>query len=260
MDLTGTVGIVTGGGTGIGRAVSLDLARRGAAAVVINYSSSEQDAQATAEEVRGLGAEAHVRRANVAEDHECRAMVAEVVERFGRLDVLVNNAGTTHHIPYPDLEALTPEVWNDIMSVNLHGTFQCSRAASVALRASRGAIVNVASIAGVRAAGSSLPYGVSKAAILQLTRHLASALAPEVRVNTVVPGLVATRWFRQKFGDDVATAQEQYMAKATPAGEVATPEHVSQAVIGLLGMDMVTGEALIVDGGVHLLYGPARPD
>jgi NAD(P)-dependent dehydrogenase (short-subunit alcohol dehydrogenase family) len=122
------------------------------------------------------------------------------------------------------------------------------------LRATRGAIVNIASMAGYRAAGSSIAYGVSKAGVLQLTRGLAVALAPEVRVNAVAPGLVSTRWFRQPFGDEVADSQEKRTAETTPLGEVATPEHIAQAVMGFLRTDLVTGQALVVDGGKNLTY------
>ena len=259
MRLTGAVAIVTGGGTGIGRAVSLALAHAGAKAVFVNYSRSSAEAEATARELVDLGCEGIAHQCDVAVDSDCREMVAQAVLRFGRLDVLVNNAGTTHHIPHPELESLTDQVWEEILAVNLRGAFQCARAAAPELKKSRGAIVNVASIAGWRASGSSIVYGVSKAGLMQLTRGLASALAPEVRVNSISPGLVATRWFRQKYGDEAADAQEQFMAQHTPLGEVATPEHVAQAVMGFLGMDLVTGENLIVDGGVHIAYGPAAP-
>ncbi|MEP7104950.1 MAG: SDR family oxidoreductase, partial [Chloroflexota bacterium] len=224
-----------------------------------NYSRSATEAEATARELNDLGCEGIAHRCDVTVDADCREMVAQAVLRHGRLDVLVNNAGTTHHIPHRDLAALTDEVWDEIMGVNLRGAFQCARAAGPELQKTRGAIVNVASIAGWRASGSSIVYGVSKAGLLQLTRNLAGALAPEVRVNSVSPGLVATRWFRQKYGDDAAQAQEQFMAQHTPLGEVATAEHVAQAVMGFLGMDLVTGENLIVDGGVHISYGPAAP-
>jgi 3-oxoacyl-[acyl-carrier protein] reductase len=254
MLLEGAVAIVTGGGTGIGRAVAESLARAGAGAVVVNYSRSEEDAVATAAALGELGCEGVPRRASVADDAAVREMVDETVARFGRLDVLVNNAGTTRFIPMTDLDAVTADVWDEILSVNLMGPFSCSRAAAPALRRARGAIVNVASIAGTRASGSSLPYGVSKAALLQLTRNLAVALAPEVRVNAVVPGLVSTRWFRVRFGDEAAASQEERLAAATPLGAVATPEHVAQAVMGFLGSDLVTGESVIVDGGRHITY------
>ncbi len=183
MQLAGAVAIVTGGGTGIGRAVSESLARAGAGAVVVNYSRSQADAEATAAALRELGCAGVPWQASVADDAAVSAMVAETVSRFGRLDVLVNNAGTTRFIPQQDLDALTGEVWDDVLAVNLKGTFYCSRAAAPALKEARGAIVNVASIAGTRASGSSIVYGVSKAAVLQLTRNLAFVLAPEVRAR-----------------------------------------------------------------------------
>jgi len=254
MQLRGAVAIVTGGGTGIGRAVSESLARAGAAAVVVNYSRSGEDAQATAAALAELGCEGVPWQASVADETGVAAMVDGTVSRFGRLDVLVNNAGTTRFIPHPDLDALTRDAWDDVLSVNLMGTFYCCRAAAPALKASRGAIVNIASIAGTRASGSSIVYGVSKAAVLQLTRHLAVALAPEVRVNAVAPGLVATRWFRTPFGEEAAAAQEERIASGTPLGRVATAADVAQAVMGFLGTDLVSGETMVVDGGRHVTY------
>jgi NAD(P)-dependent dehydrogenase (short-subunit alcohol dehydrogenase family) len=254
MNLAGTVAIITGGGTGIGKAVGQRLAEAGARAVVVNYSRSEEEAEAAAAALRGQGCEAVAVRANVARDDEVRAMVDGATERFGRLDVLVNNAGTTHFIPHPDLDALTEPVWDEILSVNLKGTFYCARAAAPALKAAKGAIVNIASVAGSRAAGSSIAYGVSKAAVLQLTRNLAIALAPDVRVNAVSPGLVATRWFRRPFGEERTRQQEDAVASTTPLQGVAQPEHVAQAVMGFLAADFVTGEAIVVDGGRYAAY------
>jgi 3-oxoacyl-[acyl-carrier protein] reductase len=254
MNLGGAVAIVTGGGTGVGRAVSMSLARAGARAVVVNYSRSEEDAEATASALGELGCEGVPHCASVARDADVRAMVEATVSRFGRLDVLVNNAGTTRFIPHGDLEALTDEVWDEILGVNLKGTFYCSRAAAPALREARGAIVNVASTAAFRASGSSIVYGVSKAGVLQLTRNLAVALAPEVRVNAVAPGLISTRWFRVPFGEEATAAQEARVRDSTPLRAVATPEHVAQAVMGFLSSDLVTGNWVLVDGGKHLVY------
>ncbi len=256
MDLGGRVAIVTGGGTGIGRATSVRLAKSGAKAVVVNYSRSASEAESTADELRSVGSEAVPYRADVADESMVKAMVASTVERFGRLDVLVNNAGTTHFIPHPDLDALTDEVWNDILSVNLKGTFFCCRAAAPELKKTGGAIVNVASIAAHRASGSSIAYAVSKAGVVQMTRALALALAPDVRVNSVSPGLVSSRWFSRSFGEDAAAAQEEVFAKATPLRKIATPDDVAQAVIALLENDLITGQDLVIDGGKNVLYQP----
>jgi NAD(P)-dependent dehydrogenase (short-subunit alcohol dehydrogenase family) len=254
MDLTGRVAIVTGGGTGIGRAVCLQLAKAGAKAVVVNYSRSADDANATAAEVAALGAEGLAHKADVADETDVKAMIAVTTDRFGRLDVLVNNAGTTHFVAHPDLDGLTEQVWNDILDVNLKGTFYCCRAAAGHLRKSKGAIVNISSIAAHRGSGSSIAYAVSKAGVVQLTRGLAVALAPDVRVNSVSPGLVSTRWFSQRFGDEASAAQEERFRAETPLGVVATPDHVAQAVMAMIGADQVTGQDLIVDGGLNVLY------
>ncbi len=254
MDLNGSVGLVTGGATGIGRAVCLELARAGAKAVVINYSHSRDEAESTAAELAALGVEGVPVVADVAKEEQVARMVEEAVAKLGRLDVLVNNAGVTRFIPFPDLDAVTDEVWDHILGINLKGPFYASRAAAPHLRRAKGCIVNIASIAGLRGSGSSLPYGVSKAALTQLTRGLAIALAPDVRVNAVNPGLVATRWFRRGFGDDAAEDQEAKIAQGTPLKAVATPEHVAQAVMGFIRSDMVTGQYLVVDGGKNITY------
>jgi 3-oxoacyl-[acyl-carrier protein] reductase len=254
VELSGSVGIVTGGATGIGRAVCLELAAAGVKGLVVNYSRSVAEAEATAQELTDLGVEALAFKADVAREDEVVAMVEVAAERFGRIDILVNNAGTTRFIPFPDLEAVTDEVWRHILGVNLMGPWYASRAAAPFLKRSRGCIVNIASIAALRGSGSSLPYGVSKAALTQLTRALAVALAPEVRVNAVNPGLVSSRWFRQPFGEAAAAAQEAAMAERTPLEAVATPEHVAQAVMGFIRSDIVTGQHLVVDGGLNVKY------
>ncbi len=254
MELSGRVAIVTGGGTGIGRAVCVRLAKAGAKAVVVNYSKSAEDAQATAAELGSLGIEALAHQADIADESAVKAMISATIERYGRLDVLVNNAGTTRYVPYPDLDGLTEDVWNEILSVNLKGTFYCCRAAAPELRKAKGVIVNVASVAGHLGTGSSIAYAVSKAGVLQLTRALAIALAPDVRVNSVSPGLVSTRWFRSRFGDDANNALEASIATSTPLGVIAGPDHVAQAVLALIENDLVTGQDLVVDGGKNVKY------
>ena len=253
MELNGRVALVTGGGTGIGRAVCLRLARAGAEAVVVNYSRSDKDARTTAAEIVGLGPDAMPHKADISDEQEVKAMIAAVRDRYGRLDVLINNAGTTRFVAHSNLEGLTDEVWDEILKVNVKGTFYCCRAAASELRKTNGVIVNIASIAGYRGTGSSIVYAVSKAGVLQLTRALAVALAPEVRVNSVSPGQVSTRWLRQ-FDAEAADAVEESAAASTPLNAIATADHVAQAVMALVENDMVTGQDVVVDGGKNITY------
>src|SRR3989442_12420790 len=183
MELKGKVAIVTGGGTGIGRAVCLRLAKAGAKAVVVNYSRSEADARATTDELGALGSEAMVHQADVSDETAVKTMIEATTDRYGRLDVLINNAGTTHFVAHSDLDGLTEEVWNDILGVNLKGTFYCCRASTPELRKTKCVIVNVASIAAHRGTGSSIPYAHSNAEDVQLTRPLAIPPAPRQPAN-----------------------------------------------------------------------------
>ena len=181
MELSGKCAIVTGSAVGVGRATALALAKRGAN-VVVNYSRSEEEARDTVAQVEALGAKALLVRADVSNDAEVRAMIAAAVDAFGGVNVLVNNAGTTAFVNFADLEGMTEELWDRILAVNLKGPFFCARAAAEAMKSSgEGAIVNIASIAGVKAIGSSIAYAASKAALINLTVALARVLAPEVR-------------------------------------------------------------------------------
>ena len=249
MELSGKSAIVTGSAVGVGRATALELAKRGAN-VVVNYSRSEQEARGTVAEFERLGAKALLVRADVSQDREVRELVERTVDAFGSLHVLVNNAATTAFVNFADLEGLTEEQWDRILAVNLKGPFFCARAASGPMKeAGTGAIVNIASIAGIRAVGSSIAYAASKAGLINLTVALARVLAPEVRVNCVAPGFIDTRWLRKGLGSFFERVKEQ-TAEQSPLGRVSTPEDVAQVVLSLIeGADFVTGQTIIVDGG-----------
>jgi len=249
MDLAGKTALVSGSAVGVGRATALEFAKRGAN-VVVNYSRSEQEAKETATEAERLGAKALLVRADVSDDKQVRAMLQQAVDRFGGLDVLVNNAAVTYFVNHADLEGMTEEMWDRILAVNLKGAFFCARAAAPALKATgHGAIVNIASVAGIRAIGSSIAYCASKAGLINLTIALARVLAPEVRVNCVAPGFIDTRWLRQGLGELFEPAR-QATAQQTPLGRVSAPEDIAQVVLSLVeGADFVTGQTIVVDGG-----------
>jgi 3-oxoacyl-[acyl-carrier protein] reductase len=246
MDLRGKAALVTGGGTGLGKVISLALAREGAN-VAVNYTRSEKEANDTANEIRSRGAQAITVRADVSQPAEVQAMVERVMREFGRIDVLVNNAGRTVFVPFPDLEAVAVEDWDAIMAVNVRGPWLCSKAvAPIMKRQGDGRIVMTTSVSGLRAGGSSLPYTVSKAAETQLVRGLAMALAPEITVNAIAPGLIDTRWGRawgDKAFDDAI--------KAAPLKRLPTLEDCAAAVVMLVKNDSMTGQSIVVDAGRH---------
>lgn len=248
------VGLVTGGATGIGRATCEALVGAGVGTVIIGYSRSAEDAEQLAASLEAAGARAIPMQVDVSSEESVLALIDRVANEVGRLDYLVNCAGMTKLIPIGELDAVTDEIWDQILRVNLQGTFWCSRAASSLLRESRGAIVNVASIAGYRAIGSSIPYGVSKAGVLQLTRSLAVSLAPEVRVNSVSAGTVQSGWHEKLVGADVFATRAQAEAQVVPLKRLAQPEDIAAAIVSLLLLNYVTGQDLLVDGGKGLLY------
>jgi len=246
MDLQGKIALITGGGTGIGRAIALSFAREGAG-VAVNYSRSEKEATATAEEIRDLGAPALAVKADVSQDAQVREMVDKVMKECGRLDILVNSAGTTTFVEMADLEGLTEEIWDSNLAVNLKGTFFCCRAAAHAMKSGDGGnIINISSIAGTTGIGSSMAYCASKAGVICLTKSLARTLAPEIQVNTIAPGFVISRWTAD-WPEFRETNEE-----ATPLKRVATPADVAEAALFLVRSDFVTGQAIIVDGGKSL--------
>ena len=254
MELQGRVALVTGGAGGIGGAVVRSLAKAGISGVAINYRNSSKEAEDLAGDIERAGVRALAVQANVQSDEQVRAMIAKISEQFGRLDILVNNAGITHWVKVSDLEALTDEIWDEILDVNVKGAFRCARAAAKLLEANQGMIVNISSISGVLSAStmSSLAYGTAKAAVIHLTKGLAVALAPKVRVNCVAPAFTDTPWMSEHYG----TNYQQVIAQASagfPLQRIATPEEVAGAILGLItGGDFITGQTLIVDGGLSL--------
>ncbi|MGH9766385.1 MAG: SDR family NAD(P)-dependent oxidoreductase [Blastocatellia bacterium] len=250
MQVEGKAAVVTGGGTGVGRATALELAQRGCS-VLINYSRSKDEAEETAAEITAMGAKGIAVKADVAEDAACREMVETAVREFGRLDVLVNNAATTEFIRHSDLEAVRTDVWMRILSVNVIGAFQCARAAKDALLASGdGEIVNVSSISGLAGIGSSIPYCASKAALNNMTVTLARVFAPTVRVNAVAPGFITTRWLKEGLGEDVYEAAKKRTEESVILRKVCTPEDVALAIINVItGPDLMTGHIIPLEGG-----------
>ncbi|MBF6600441.1 MAG: glucose 1-dehydrogenase [Dehalococcoidia bacterium] len=253
MDVRGKTAIVTGSAVGVGRATALDLARRGAN-VVVNYSRSGDDAREALRLVEETGARGLLVKCDVSKDDEVQAMVRQAVDAFGGLHVLVNNAATTHFVAFEDLDGMKEEYWDDIYAVNVKGVFFCCRAASKAIRASGGgAIVNIASVAGLRAFGSSMAYAASKAAVINMTMGLARVLGPEIRVNCVAPGFIDTRWLRRGLGEQAFEAGKAQQERRAPLRAVCTPETVSQLVLSLVeGADLVTGQTVLIDGGISL--------
>jgi len=252
MDLKGQAAVITGGSSGVGRATAIELARRGCD-VLVNYNRSRDDAEQVAAEARSLGVGAIAFAADVAEDAACRDMIRAAVEGFGRLDILVNSAGTTTFIAHADLERVTDADWDRILSVNLKGPFQCIRAAQPYLQASpNGCVVNVASIAGIAGTGSSVPYAASKAALINMTKSLARALAPKIRVNAVAPGFIAGRWLEQGLGRAYEVIKQR-CENTNPLRAVCQPEDVAEAILSLIaGSQLITGQTLVVDGGMTI--------
>ena len=249
MNLEGKAAIVTGAGVSVGRAVAFDLARRGVS-IAVNYSRSVAEAEQTAADCEKLGVRAICVQADVGRDDQVRAMTEKAVAAFGRLDVLVNNAGVTRFIDHADMDKVGDDDWDYIFRTNVWGTFVCTRAAAPALRRDGGGVViNLSSVAGVYGTGSSVPYCASKAAINNMTVTLARALAPDIRVNAVAPGFVDTRWWSER---EHADAIKQFAAAAAPLKNVCQAEDVSKVVVDLVTSDMITGQIVVVDGGLGI--------
>ncbi len=246
--LEGKVAVVTGAAVGIGRAIAVAFGRE-RAKVVVNYSKSRKEAEETAGLVKKAGGESLVVQADVSKDGEVRAMVAKTLERFSRIDVLVNNAAITAFVDFADLEALTDDVWDRLYGTNVKGTFFCCRAVAPAMRRQGGGrIINIASVSGLTPQGSSIAYATSKAAVIHLSKCLARTLAPEIRLNVIVPGFIGdTRWNtgRPNFEGIV-----QKMADTTPLKRTGKAEDIADAALFLATRgDFIAGDLMVVDGG-----------
>jgi 3-oxoacyl-[acyl-carrier protein] reductase len=241
--------LVTGAATGIGRRAAVALAKNGYD-VVVNFSRSEEAAQTTAHECVAAGARALLQRCDVSDDAGVRAMLSEAEKEFGRLDVLINNAGTTVDIEPKNFAAMTVEAWNRVFSVNVLGLFLVTRAAVPLLKQSpNGCIVNTCSIAGLRPSAQPLPYAASKAAVANLTKTLANALGPQIRVNAVAPGWIEGEWMKRTLAENYEGLMAR-RAKYTPLKRCCTEDDVADSMLSLiLHNRFVTGEIIIVDGG-----------
>ncbi|MFZ1105348.1 MAG: SDR family NAD(P)-dependent oxidoreductase [Hyphomicrobiaceae bacterium] len=258
-DFDDKVILVTGGATGLGAAIAVGAARRGAKAVVLNCTKSLKEAEATADLVRSAGAEAVIAQGDVAEDADCRK-IAAAAEYFGRLDVLVNNAGVTKHAQnHANLDALSKEDFLRLYSVNTVGPFQMTRACRGLLEAAgRASVVMTSSIAGVTGMGSSVAYAASKGALNTMTLSLARALAPKIRVNAICPGFIDTRWFPDAFGEEKTQAVRERIMSITPLQVASKPEDIAEAALFLMSdaSRHITGETLMIDAGLHLGSSP----
>lgn len=248
MRLKGQVALVTGGGTGIGRGISQAFAREGGQ-VAVNYSKSRDRAEDAVRQIKAAGGQAIALQGDVTREADVRGLVDAVVKEWGRLDILVNNAGWTKRTPHAELEALTDEIWQRTLNTNLIGAWYCIKHAVPQMqRQGRGVIINVTSIAAFHGMGSSMAYCASKAALTTLSKSLARALAPTIRVNNLAPGLVDTGfvdWPPQVY-------EEGRRAVSTP--DLPTPEDLGEAALFLAAeAKATTGTTLFVDGGIIAL-------
>ena len=256
-DFENKVVLVTGASTGLGAAIAVGAAARGAKAVIVNYAKSVAEAEATAEAVRAAGAEAVLAQGDVSDDDACRH-IAEKAARYGRIDALANNAGVTKFAPaHGDLDALSRGDFERIFAVNVIGPYQILRAARPLLEASdRASVLMVSSIAGVTGIGSSVAYAASKGALNTMTLSLARVLGPKIRVNALCPGFIDTPWHEK--GLPAATVQRirEGTRRATPLQAASTAEDIAEAGLFLLSdaARHITGETLLVDAGLHLGY------
>ena len=249
------VALVTGAASGIGAATARRFAQAGCN-VAVNYRGNADGAAAVVAECVAAGGEAFAVAGDVSRDADCRRVVQQAVDQWGRLDCLVNNAGTTAFAPAEDLAALSSEDFNRVFTVNVTGAYQMVRAAEPALRAAHGAVVNVSSHSGFSGKGSSTAYAASKGALNTLTLGLARALAPGIRVNAVCPGFVDTEWMAPTLAPAELAEFKARTAEMSPLKLLVSADDVAEAITWFaLGARAITGELLVIDGGTHLAVG-----
>jgi pteridine reductase len=241
MELRGRVALVTGGGRRVGKALALALGGKGAT-VAVHYNASDRDANAVVRDIEASGGRARAFGADLTDPAAPAPLVASVMRDLGSLDILVNSAAVMVRTPFGET---TPQQWDDIMALNLRAPFLLSQAAAPHLRAARGAIVNIADLAGFETWPGYIPHGLTKSGMVYLTRALAQVLAPDVRVNAIAPGTVL-------LPDDWTKRDAERLNQTTPLGREGTPDDVVAAMLYLLAADYVTGETIIVDGGRHI--------
>jgi len=257
MTNTQKAAIITGAGTGVGAATATWLAKRGYD-VLINYSRSAPAADAVVAECRALGSDAVAVQGDVGNDADCRRLADEARKRWGRIDALVNSAGTTQFVSMSDLDALNAEDFERVFRTNVIGVFQMSRAVAKTMKNTGGAIVNVSSIGALTGNGSSYAYSASKAALNTLTLSLARNLAPEIRVNAVLPGMIEGRWLREGLGDEAYERMKAQWSNAAALGTVCTPAQIAETIGWLVTQaEVMTGQLITVDGGTLLGKPPA---
>ncbi len=252
------VAVITGGATGVGAATAIALAKR-SFDIAVNFSRSAEAARGVVDQCVALGVDAIAVKGDIASDADCRKIVAEAAARWGRIDAIVNSAGTTQFVPIGELDRQNADDFMRVFAVNVLGPYQIARAAAPHLRRSgSAAIVNISSIAGVTGSGSSMPYVASKGALNTLTLALARNLAPEIRVNALLPGMIEGRWLREGLGETAYERVKEQFAASAALGRVCTPEDVAEAAVWLVdGAAMMTGQLITIDGGI-LLGRPPR--
>ena len=242
------IAIITGSSSGIGAATAVELSRRGFS-VLINFSKNKEQAEKVAAQCK----DAIIVQADVGEDADCRRLAKAALDKWGRIDALVNSAGTTKFVKHADLEGLSGDDFLRIYRLNVVGPFQMARACAAALKANKGAIVNVSSVASLMGTGSSIAYAASKSALNTLTHSLARSLGPEVRVNAVCPGYVSTPWQSNALGEAGAAKASEHYANMVPLKDYARPEDVAETIAWLIeGARNVTGQIVYIDGGMHI--------